>query len=62
MKLRGSKALITKLAKFRHIDTALFEHDEEWQILDALLFAGMDDVTLARLEDLASKVSSEPSR
>ena len=57
--MMASKKLLSVLAKRYRIDTAYFEHDEEWALLDAILFSPrFPAAELLRLEQMAERLAT----
>jgi hypothetical protein len=50
------RKLVKCLAKFEGIDTGLFEHEEEWELADAIFAGKFFPEDLPRLEALAEKI------
>jgi hypothetical protein len=56
--MRMSRKLLCHLAKFKGIDTTLFEHDVEWQLLDSVLSFSLTEADIVELEKIASTIAA----
>ena len=55
--MKASRHLLKYLAKAKKIDTALFEDDAEWDLLNSLCLFGMSEEQLQELEGMARKLT-----
>lgn len=54
--MNPSKKLVTAIAKFHGVDTALFEHEAEWDLAAKIYLHGISQEDLQSLELLAAKL------